>query len=268
MKVHFAGHVAYPGPMKDAGVQFILDTYYELRTLSEEKAKHHIDRMHTYKHSIVDSGLFTLMFGAKAGSPIDESFIIKWQKDYAAFLNKNNFKHSFVECDVQKILSVDFAWEMRKLFRKQVKTGAQIINTYHLEDENPDKLIAHAQYIAISQPELRIHLSQKERYKLTHYIASKATAKGKRVHLLGCTEIEMMKKFKYCFSSDSTSWISGGRYNNHFTTIEGKGKKHIDMDLMWKHTPKIIEGKPKSYRAAYWQAFTKRMEYIKYAGEA
>lgn len=270
MKAHFAGHVSFIGALKLAGVNYILDTYYEIRNLKDDKAREHVAIMNSYKHAICDSGLFTLMFGAKAGTAIDESFIYQWQNSYAEFLNKYQFKHSFVECDVQKILSPEFAWEMRKLFRKQVTSGAQIINVYHLEDENPDKLIDHADYIAISQPELRLNLSNDERYKLTRYIASKAAARGKRVHLLGCTEIKMMKEFQYCFSCDSTSWLMGGKFNNFFTTVDGVegSKKHIDVTRLKGNVPEALEGKPKSFVMAYWQAVMKKQEYLKYAGEA
>lgn len=267
MKVHFAGHVSFAEPLRLANVNYILDTFYEIRKLSEDRARSHVNVMNSYNHSICDSGLFTMMFGAKAGTKITEEFIYKWQDDYADYLNKYDFKHSYVECDVQKVISPEFAWEMRKKFRKQVKTGATLINAYHLEDENPDKLIEWSDYIAISQPELRIELSNEERYKLTRYIASKAVMKGKRVHLLGCTEIKMMKEFQYCFSCDSTSWMMGAQYNNFFTTINGESKKlHMDIDLLGLNKTEELKGKPKSFAYSYWQAMIKKQEYAKYAG--
>lgn len=260
MKVHLAGHLPFQKAMKKAGVRYILDTFYEIKVMSMEKRIEHLQRMNSFHHSIVDSGLFTLMFGAKAGYKITEQFIIDWQNDYAETINKSGYKHSIVECDVQRVLSSEFAWEMRKKFKKQVKVP--IINVYHLPDENPDKLIEHADYIAISIPELRKFVSRKERYKITEYISKKATLKNKKVHLLGCTEKEMMKKFSYCYSCDSTSWISGGRYNNHQTELF---KDVMKVENMKKnHLP---EFNAKSQSNAYYQIITKMQDYKKYAGD-
>jgi hypothetical protein len=88
-----------------------------------------------------------------------------------------------------------------------------------LEDENPDKLINYSDYIAISLPELRFCLSDKERWNLTKYIATKATLKGKKVHLLGCTEKKYLEHFQFCFSCDSTSWRSPMRYGEINTKL-------------------------------------------------
>jgi hypothetical protein len=262
MKVHLAGHLPFQLAYKKAGVRYILDTFYEIKQMGFEKRIEHLNKMAKFKHAIVDSGLFTLMFGAKAGYPITEQFIIDWQNDYANTINSSNFKHSIVECDVQRVLSSEFAWEMRKRFRKQLKDDVTLINVYHLPDGNPDKLIDHADYIAVSIPELRKFVSKKERDRITEYIAKKATSKGKRVHLLGCTEKEMMKKFSYCFSCDSTSWISGGRYNNHQTELFDEPMKINQMRKNRKQ-----EFSNNSYSDAYYQVITKMVDYRKYAGD-
>lgn len=259
MKVHFAGYLSFVKAIDRAGVNYILDTFYEIRAMSSEKKMDHLKRMSKKKHSIVDSGLFTLMFGAKKGTPISEQFIIDWQDEYARTINLSGYTGSIVECDVQKVLSADFAWEMRKKFKTQVVN--QIINVYHLEDENPDKLIAYSDYIAVSIPELRIFLSKKDRYSVTQYISTKAVAKGKKVHLLGCTEVEMMKKFSYCFSCDSTSWISGGRYNAH------KSKSYGNLTINQMSNNKLEGDWTTSQSNAYFQAITKLEDYKKYAGD-
>jgi len=260
MKVHFAGHLPFQEPIKKAGVRYILDTFFEIRKMSPAKQIAHLQYMNNFKHSIVDSGLFTIMFGAKAGTEITEQFIIDWQNEYAQLVNKSGYRHSIVECDVQKVISPEFAWEMRKKFKKQVKNT--IINTYHIEDGNPDKLIEHADYIAVSIPELRIHCSKKERYRITKYIATKATAKGKRVHLLGCTEKEMMKQFSFCFSCDSTSWLSGARYNNHQTEIFDKP---MTIKMMRENEQEGFRNRTMS--ETYLMIITKMQDYKKYAGD-
>jgi len=141
---------------------------------------------------------------------------------------------------VQKKLSSEVAWEFRKEMKSTITKGT-IINVYHLEDGNPDALIDHADYIAISLPELRFCLSDKERWNLTKYIATKATLKGKRVHLLGCTEKKYLQYFSFCFSCDSTSWLSPLRYgeiktkllNTHVNDLKQiKGDEPEKVELM------------------------------------
>lgn len=259
MKVHYAGYLPFKDALDRAGINYILDTFYEIKQMGMKKRLEHLNRMNKKKHAIVDSGLFTLMFGAKAGTQLSEQFIIDWQNEYAKTVNASDYTHSIVECDVQRVLSAEFAWEMRKKFKKQVKNT--IINVYHLPDENPDKLINYADYIAVSIPELRFHVSKKERYHITSYIARKASLKGKKVHLLGCTEKEMMKKFQFCYSCDSTTWISGARYNNHQCYSFDK------MTISQMTNNKLPEYSSRSQSNAYYQAITKKQDYIKYAGD-
>ena len=264
MKVHYAGYLPFTDSLDKANINYVLDTFYELKSLSIDAAKSHIARMNQKRHSIIDSGLFTLMFGAQAGTEISEQFIIDWQNEYAKFVKDTGFKHSIVECDVQKVIGPEFAWEMRKKFKKMVPNT--IINTYHLEDGNPDKLIDFADYIAVSIPELRLHVSRKERYRITEYISSKAVRKGKKVHLLGCTEKKMLERFAYCYSCDSTSWISGGRFNSFKTDVFDTTQKSglLDINIMFRNQDDTFTAKSKSN--AYWQAYLKKIEYAKWAG--
>jgi hypothetical protein len=199
------------------------------------------------------------MFGAKKGVPLDEKFIHDWQDDYAKTINASNYRHSIVECDVQKVLSPEFAWEMRRRFKQQVKNT--VINVYHLEDGNPDKLIDFADYIAVSIPELRFNVSRKELLSITSYIARKATMKGKRVHLLGCTDKQMMKDFSFCFSCDSTSWKSGDRYNNHQSESFGR------MSVNQMKQNKLPEFSSVAQSNFYYQAITKLEDYKRQAGD-
>ena len=85
MKVHFAGHddIRISKPLKKAGINYVLCTFYQIRKFKKTELQNFINTLNSYKHTIIDSGLFTLMFGAKKDTPIDEEFIINWQNDYA-----------------------------------------------------------------------------------------------------------------------------------------------------------------------------------------
>lgn len=265
MKVHFAGHedVKMAKPLKMAGINYVLASFYQIRKFKGESAINFIKVLNSYKHTIIDSGLFTLMFGAKSHTVLTEQMIIEWQNSYADFVNQTGYKYSIVECDVQKKIGPEFAWEMRKKFKTQVKNT--IINVYHLEDGNPDKLIEFADYIAVSIPELRFNVSKQERDKITRYISSKATRLGKKVHLLGCTELKMMKEFQYCYSCDSTSWFSGSRFNSFKSKALPK-LKTIDINKLKANKINDFTNESTSSNVFYWESFLKLQEYKKYAG--
>jgi hypothetical protein len=122
----------------------------------------------------------------------------------------------YVELDVQKKLGPKEAWEFRRELRARVRKGT-IINVYHLEDGSPDALIDYSDYIAVSIPELRLNVSMKERERIVSYISRRALGKGKRVHLLGCTEKRHLVAFRNCTSCDSTSFTSSCRWGRLVT---------------------------------------------------
>ena len=268
MKVHFAGSpsedIRMSKSLKMAGVRYVLGSFYQIKNYKGERAKKFINVFNSYKHSIIDSGLFTLMFGAKKDIILTEQFIMNWQKDYSLFVLDNKYKHTVVECDVQKKISSKFAWEMRRLFKSQLPNN-QIINVYHLEDGNPDKLIDYSDYIAVSIPELRFNVSRKELMQITRYISSKASSRGKKVHLLGCTDLKMMKEFQYCYSCDSTSWFSGSRFNSFHSKVFPKYKK-IDINSLKANKIEDFKNESTSNNVFYWEAYLKLQEYKKYAG--
>jgi len=268
MKVHFAGSpsedIRMSKSLKMAGVRYVLASFYKIKHYKDDKAKKLINVLNSYKHSIIDSGLFTLMFGAEKDTVLTEQFIMNWQKDYSLFVLDNKYKHTVVECDVQKKISSKFAWEMRRLFKSQLPNN-QIINVYHLEDGNPDKLIDYSDYIAVSIPELRFNVSRKELMQITRYISSKASSRGKKVHLLGCTDLKMMKEFQYCYSCDSTSWFSGSRFNSFHSKVFPKYKK-IDINSLKANKIEDFKNESTSNNVFYWEAYLKLQEYKKYAG--
>ena len=175
------------------------------------------------KHCIQDSGLFTLMFGSQAGVK-DEQMINKWYDGLVEFTLQHGSPVTCVECDCQKVLGVDKAWE----FRQRMKTDLphnRIINVFHLEDgrNGLDRLIEFSDYIAISVPELRIAGKKDFVYPLAMYIKRKKPKID--IHLLGCTELEILRKCApFCTSCDSTTYIGGKRYGflngHHISCID------------------------------------------------
>lgn len=180
------------------------------------------------RHTIQDSGLFTLMFGARGGQK-DEKLINRWYDELVSFTLDNRIEATCVEVDCQKILSPEKAWEFRKRMRADLPQN-RIINVFHIEDglRGLDELIEFSDYIAISVPELRILGKSNRTKQIASYIKKKKP--NIDIHLLGCTELRLMRACAFCTSCDSTSQTSPVRYGY-------LGRHHISDSL----TDKVIE---------------------------
>lgn len=191
------------------------------------------------EHAIIDSGLFTLLFGTGKEQVTDERAI----RSYADALI-NFYGHaagcervSCVEVDCQKLCGPDLAWELRRHMRDQLP-GHDILNVYHLEDGEYglDKLIEFSDYLCLSIPELRksipsSHLKKSILGLLRHIHARRPRL---RVHLLGCTEIGILKAANgLAYSADSISWLAPVAFHP-----PGKGR---DSMMAWKPTEMDFE---------------------------
>jgi hypothetical protein len=179
------------------------------------------------KHCIQDSGLFTLMFGSHKGQK-DEKLMNAWYDGLVKFTLDNNNRATCVEVDCQKILGIEKAWEYRERFKKDIPN--RIINVFHKEDgqKGLDRLIEFSDYIAISVPELRFLGQKNSVVQIANYIKIKKP--NIDIHLLGCTELKILKELSFCSSADSTTYIAGKRYGY----IKGKHIKNIKKENVIK----------------------------------
>lgn len=180
-------------------------------------------------HAIQDSGLFTLMFGSQKDVIKDETLINRWHDGMIEFTLNHGAPVTCVECDCQKILGVEKAWEFRYRMRRDLPNN-RIINVFHLEDgkNGLDRLIEYSDYIAISVPELRFAGRSNRVLQLALYIKNKKPEID--IHLLGCTNVEMLHQCNFCTSSDSTSWIAGKR----FGFLKGKHIRRLKKEEVLK----------------------------------
>tara|TARA_R110000822_G_scaffold40178_1_gene109582 strand:- start:1088 stop:1969 length:882 start_codon:yes stop_codon:yes gene_type:complete len=174
-----------------------------------------------YKHYILDSGLFTLMFGSLKGKK-DEAYLDKWYECLTDYVLYEEYLGTMVEVDCQKVLGVEKAWEYR--IKMQDKVPNRIINVFHFEDgqKGLDRLIEFSDYIALSVPELRFIKKKEYLYRLANYVKNKKPEID--IHLLGFTEKNKLDQLSFCSTCDSSSWISGVRYGEVETLV---GKGHI-----------------------------------------
>ena len=287
VKVHFAGaeNFEFAWILHDAGVNYFLFTVLPFimdqfnikwgRITCAKDRLSYFELPQIANHVIMDSGLFSLMFGACKYVKPDEKFIRRYKEAIVRFVNDNKlYNLTCVECDCQKLLGVDVAWELREQMRKEIPN--RIINVFHFEDgrKGLDSLIDFAEYIAISVPELRIvkpKTYKEDTYRLASYIKERKPEID--IHLLGGTEKEMLRRCKFCTSADSTSWQAVNRYGRimgHKTSqirtekiqeLHGTVTRLLN-DLNIEVTPKRLE-----YYSNYWlSANLLKKEYTMYAG--
>lgn len=242
IKVHFAGteQSEFAHCCSKGGVKYFLFTVFPFISqqfgikgypITQKKFFAPAELKKLSKHTIMDSGLFTLMFGAHAGKR-DEEFLWRWQQALCDFVNKNNVQASCVEVDCQKILGPEQAWKFREKLKDMLPNNRQI-NVFHIPDgrKGLDRLIEFSEYIAISVPELRLakrKTYKEDVYKLACYIKNKKPAID--IHLLGCTEQELLSRCNFCTSADSTAWQTV----NRFGTIMGHHVSELNKELLQK----------------------------------
>lgn len=203
-----------------------------------------------WKHTIVDSGVFSLMFGAASGEGRrSEEFMRGWMRRLVSFVVENGLARgdvAVVEVDCQKIAGADVAWRLRREMRELLPPEVEIINVYHVEDgkDGFERLVEFADYIAIGFPELR-------RCYPTSYAAvgsgliryAKKMKPGIKVHMLGCTEMSVVTKHKDCTTCDSTSWQQGLRFGS--VRVPGKaGSRHVSElsdDMVSTRAAKLLD---------------------------
>lgn len=255
VKVHFAGaevQSLYLAPQQ-LGVSYSLYTCYPwverkvfgkakspiipLRWQKEDSArlvpKHIAD---VSLHSIQDSGLFTLMFGSQKEAKKDSALINRWYDGLVEFTLNHGQPVTCVEVDCQKVLGVDAAWDFRQRMKRDLPNN-RIINVFHLEDgqKGLDRLIEFSEYIAISVPELRFAGKKNLVPYLARYIKRKKPSID--LHLLGCTELALLKECSFATSSDSTTWVCAKKFGfingRHITTLDTAAVRELIGPEKW-----------------------------------
>lgn len=181
---------------------------------------------------ILDSGLFSFMFGALRGQ-IPETFDAyrDFTRRYLDDVARIGWPGIVVEADVHKLLGMEALYRLREEF---APLGDRVMYVWH-QPEGIDGLreLARARsYIALSIPELRIqfggtHRRGTDSYKRAMWAllreAHAACKVPPRIHLLGCTVPELMQT-PLAWSCDSTSWLSASIYGTPTWVYRGHGE--------------------------------------------
>ena len=226
MKIFLAGNDsgAYALVLHALGYPYRLASYYQVNDPSH--AVFECSRQAPQVEWIMDSGLFSLMFGAGKGLLKGYDAYEAYAKKYVADMKAWGWQHAIVECDVQRVLGVAETHRLRdEVFRP---SGLETIYVWHIPEgeEGLTELARRERRVALSVPEFRsvlgngrisgggvAHAAIMRGLRLIR----EAKRADQRVHLLGNTERGLVEAPRPADTCDSTSWMSGGRFGQGIT---------------------------------------------------
>lgn len=247
VKIHFAGCevLSFIPAFNVSGIRYALHSVYPLighkfglpvRSDCRKALKIDLEEIPSViaaqkKHTIMDSGIFTLAYGAQKGC--SQRLIDKWYDEYVRFVNMFTPKHvSIVEVDSQSIVSPNHAWSLRRNLRHDCPKHTQI-NVWHFEDgrDGLDEMIDFTDYIGFSVPEYKRIIGNSKATTLVMELCRYAKKKKPsiKIHLLGCTDVRILSPLKdIVYSADSTSWVAIGKYGGRTSIERGISSANIE----------------------------------------
>ena len=177
---------------------------------------------------LLDSGAFTFIVG-------DKSKQVNWDEyvdQYAAFVKKHNVRRYF-ELDIDVIVGYDRVKQLRTRLESQV--GWPSIPVWHKGRGKDGYLeMCNGQYDYVALGGIAPGEITPERFKYLPWFVKTAHSKGIKVHGLGITSADWLRKCHFD-SVDSATWLVGDRFSNicRFECVKGK----------WTMTQKHLYGK-------------------------
>lgn len=175
---------------------------------------------------IMDSGLFTMMFGAGKGKRYSKADLLNYTDQYLDDMEMLGFRHTVVEMDVHKVLGMDDLPEFRAKFERRWQLERTMF-VFHLEEtmEGLKALARRYPYIALSIPELRmnVHRIGGNLRNAIHRMVGLAREQNPQVkiHLLGCTQPSLME-LEGVWTCDSSSWLQANSFGRSQVFKAGK----------------------------------------------
>lgn len=220
MKIFLAltADAKYPLVPHELRYPYRLCSYFYLQDEPPKVLKLHLEtQQDPGSEWIMDSGLFSYMFGAAKGQLKGYDDFKRYACTYVEKMHKWGWKHAIVECDAQRILGIDATNKLRdEVFRQ---SGFEVIYTWHIP-EGEDGLLELAKRekrLALSVPEFRQvsgggaqATGQVKKMILRGLSIIRKAGTNPRVHLLGNTENKLVTM--PADSCDSSTWTSAARW--------------------------------------------------------
>lgn len=161
---------------------------------------------------LLDSGAFTFMQNSK--THVDWN---RYLEEYADFINNYNVD-KFFELDIDSVVGYENVLKMRK--KLEVLTHKQCIPVWHISRGGDEyiRMCDEYSYIAIGGIVSK-EITQKH-YKIFPSLIQEAHKRNAKVHGLGFTNLEGIKKYHFD-SVDSTAWTTGNRFG-HIYKFDGR----------------------------------------------
>lgn len=155
------------------------------------------------KDFLLDSGAFTFLAGTKDGKGS-----IDWHRymdEYIDFINSHDVK-KFFELDIDSVVGLEKVEEFRREIER--RTGKQSIPVWHVNRgwNGFKRMCDEYKYVAIGG--LAIKEIPKKAHEILPWFIEYAHKTGTRVHGLGFTDLDGVRKYKFD-TVDSSSWQSG-----------------------------------------------------------
>jgi len=244
VKICLAGAEAYIDMLKEAGIKYVLVSYYYVR-----KNPKIMRKLEDFEYVILDSGAFTF-YNKDSNASLESRW--KFVYDYVDFLNKySKYVDVFVEFDFGKKEEVV---QFRKYILDNVDKSEKLMPVVHPHFGGYDyflELIDEGyEYIAMPSAVKEGSASKKkfDRKKVEgvakylYPFAKHAYENDIKLHILALTKFEVLNQIgKYLYSVDSSSWLEG-RYGNIVMFKKGKLEK-----MHWKEAGARLRVLAKKY---------------------
>lgn len=177
---------------------YILESYFYVKQHGEWITK----LRPFFKNFLLDSGAFTYLNGAKAN--------VNWDlyiEQYADFINKHNID-LFIELDIDSVVGLKEVERLR--IKLENLTNKKCIPVWHKSRglEYWKKMVNEYSYVAIGG--IVTQEIKRNEYDVFYHLLKIARENNCKVHGLGFTNLEGLKKYKF-YSVDSTAWLYGNR---------------------------------------------------------
>ncbi|KAA2278090.1 MULTISPECIES: hypothetical protein [unclassified Staphylococcus] len=253
-----ASWTARPDLLFELEPPHVLDSFYYLRKASDNTLK----KMMSYiksdkcKTFILDSGAFTYMESAKVSDKLIYDDFEQYIREYCDFINKWDIEH-FVEMDIDLVVGIKKVEEYRKTIERL--TGKPVIPVFHRErgEKYFHRMCEEYDYVAVGG--LVGTTYARQHYHYLQWFIDVAHANNAKIHGLGFTSIEGLKKYNFD-TVDSTSWLSGSRFAsiNVWNPITKKFDKYNKP--RGKQTVKGFYRLADKYNGRAWIRFGKYLE--------
>ena len=159
------------------------------------------------RNYMLDSGAFTFFGQGKQN--------VNWWayiEQYSEFIKQYNVE-KFFELDIDCLVGYEKVKEMRKYIER--KTGKQCIPVWHINRGKNEFINLCAEYSYVALGGIAIKEIDKSCYKYFPWFIDMAHKHNAKIHGLGFTSVEGIKKYHFD-SVDSSSWTTGNRFGGTY----------------------------------------------------